>query len=359
MCSKSSANSNEFYFSNHKGTHLTFDERKIIERLLRKHTPKKQIARILDRSINTIRNEIKRGSVEQITKCSQNKKKGSGKEKIYFAEAGQNKYKTNRKNCGRKSKLSECIDLIKYIENNIKNKTSSVDASIGYAKRFNLFNNYVCTQTVYNYIDFNLVNIKNIDLPKKIRIKPKNKRIRRNKRIYGRSIEERPEAVNKRLEFGHWEADGIVGRNHKGHLITIVERKTGYGLIFNVHDRKKDRIISVIDYLQGIYGKYFPTVFKTITFDNGTEFADCKSIEKNGRTIVFYAHPYSSFERGTNENWNGIVRRYIPKESSFSNLNNEVIKRINNKINNLPRKRFNYKTPKELYSAELNNIMAA
>lgn len=117
MCSKSSANSNEFSFSNHKGTHLTFDERKIIERLLRKHTPKKQIARILDRSINTIRNEIKRGSIEQITKCSQNKKAGNGKETIYFAEAGQNKYKANRKNCGRKSKLSECIDLIKYILN--------------------------------------------------------------------------------------------------------------------------------------------------------------------------------------------------------------------------------------------------
>ena len=344
-----------------KYTHINEAERQVIERLLKNNTPKKQIARMLNRSITTIRKEIKRGSVEQI-KDKPTKKPSKNKsiyetEIKYFADVGQRIYETNRKNCGRKCKIADCIDLIQFVEKHIKRKTMSVDAAVGYARRHQLFETYVTTQTIYNYIDLGLCNIKNIDLPKKVAFRTHAKIVRQRKRIYGRSIEERPSIVDERLEFGHWEGDGIVGKNHKGHLISLIERKTGFGFLFNVGDKKPVRIVDVLDYLEKAFGELFPVVFKSITFDNGVEFSHSDEMEADGRTTIYYAHPYSSWERGTNENWNGIVRRYVPKKSSFDGLNDDVIHRITNTINDLPRKRFNYRTPKELFVEELDEVI--
>lgn len=341
--------------------HINQAERDLIERLLKNNTPKKQIARLLNRSITTIRKEIKRGSVAQInTKTTKKLKKQDefySTKMIYFSDVGQRIYEQNRKNCGRKCKLSECIDLIEFVESNIKKKTMSIDAAIGVAKRHQLFNCYCCTQTVYNYIDQGLCSVKNIDLPKKVRFNLHKHRVRQHKRQYGRSIEERPAVVSERIEFGHWEGDGIVGKNHKGHLLSFVERKTGYGILINVGDKKGSRVVDVIDDFEETFGDLFPKVFKTITFDNGAEFSHSEEMEAHGRTKIYYAHPYSSWERGTNENWNGIVRRYIPKKASFDGLNDDVINRIMNNINELPRKRFGYRTPKELFIDELDNII--
>ena len=111
--------------------------------------------------------------------------------------------------------------------------------------------------------------------------------------------------------------------------------------------------------LQAQYGAHFSKIFKTITFDNGLEFAASEAMERDNRTQAYYAHPYSSFERGTNENWNGIVRRFIPKGSSFKRLTNDDMIRIANYINTLPRKRFRYRTPKDLWEEEIYAIMAA
>ncbi|MDR3052035.1 MAG: IS30 family transposase, partial [Oscillospiraceae bacterium] len=104
---------------------------------------------------------------------------------------------------------------------------------------------------------------------------------------------------------------------------------------------------------------HFSDIFKSITFDNGSEFADSAAMERDGRINIYYAHPYSSFERGTNENWNGIVRRFIPKGKSFDNLTDQDIQRISHYINTLPRKRFGYKTPLDLWQAQMDGILAA
>jgi len=106
------------------------------------------------------------------------------------------------------------------------------------------------------------------------------------------------------------------------------------------------------------YGEDYSKIFKTCTFDNGSEFADSTGMEDTG-TTVYYAHPYSSFERGTNENWNGIVRRFIPKGSSFDNLTEEDLQRISHYINTMPRKRFGYKTPLDLWHEQMNDMMIA
>lgn len=230
----------------------------------------------------------------------------------------------------------------------------SPDAAIGYAKINKNVNGLpFCTKTFYNWIQDGLVKVKNIDLLLKVRRKPKSKR-KKWKKILGRGIETRPIIVESREEFGHWEGDGIIGKGRKGQLITLVERKTGIGFLFNVGNRDDSRIVEIIDGLETRYGNHFPKIFKSITFDNGSEFSDSLAMEKNGRTEVYYAHPYSSFERGTNENWNGIVRRFIPKGKSFENIDDTSLARINHYINTLPRKRFGYKTPLDMWQEQLN-----
>lgn len=322
-----------------KYNHINAEERKVIERLLRNNTPKKQIARMLNRSITTIRKEIKRGSVEQRTKVNTTKKDADiplyTTEMVYFADIGQRVYKQNRANCGRKYKIVECRDFLNYVEKQVQEKRWSLDAAAGYVKINHLFENTVTTQTLYNWVDLGLCRVKNIDLPLKVRRKTHKQKVRQHKRLYGRTIDERPAAVDARLEFGHWEGDGIVGKNQKGHLITLVERKTDTGLLFNVHDKQAQRIVEVLDQLESQFGSSFSAVFKSITFDNGSEFANCEKMEGDHRTDIYYAHPYSSWERGTNENWNGMVRRFVPKGSSFNHLQEQDIYRIQNMIYDL------------------------
>jgi len=114
-----------------------------------------------------------------------------------------------------------------------------------------------------------------------------------------------------------------------------------------------------LDSLQNQFGRHFSTIFKSITFDNGSEFSNSTAMERDERTEVYYAHPYSSFERGTNENWNGIVRRFIPKGKSFDNLDETSILRISHYINTLPRKRFGYKTPLDFWLELMNVILSS
>ncbi|MEI6579553.1 MAG: IS30 family transposase [Eubacteriales bacterium] len=349
---------------NRKREHLNVDERKIIQRMLRKGANKGEIARLLLRDKSTIKREIKRGSVIQRRSNLYASRNPSVpdylEEMVYFWDVGQSAYERHRQNCGAGNKVIACSELVTFVEMKILGKEKwSPDAAIGFAKANELFPEHrCCTKTLYNWIDDGLVKVKNIDLLLKVRRRPKRPRKER-KKVFGKSIDERPAIVNNREEYGHWEGDGIVGKRQQGHLITLVERKTRIGLLFNVSSREKNKIVVVIDGLQQEYGKYFSEIFKTITFDNGSEFSDSTGIESGGRTKVYYAHPYSSYERGTNENWNGIVRRFVPKGSSFEKLTDMDIKRINHYINTLPRKRFGYKTPLDLWNENISAILSA
>jgi IS30 family transposase len=347
-----------------KAEHLNVEERKIIERMLREGANKGQIARALLRDLSTIKREIKRGSVVHRRRNPTISKRPEVPEYldelVYFADAGQRVYEENRQNCGAKNKVTACVGLVSFVEDKVLGAEKwSPDAAIGYAKVNKLFpNQEFCAKTFYNWIDDGLVRVKNIDLLLKVRRRAKNPR-RERKKVLGKSIEERPAEVESREEFGHWEGDGIVGKGQQGQLITLVERKLGVGLLFNAGNRESEKIVGIIDGLERDYGKYFRQIFKTITFDNGSEFADSAAMERSGRTSVYYAHPYSSFERGTNENWNGIVRRFIPKGSSFETLTDKDLQRISNYINTMPRKRFGYKSPLDLWYEQINGIIAA
>jgi len=347
-----------------KREHLNVEERKTIERMLRAGASKGKIAQALCRDKSSIKREIKRGSVVQRKRNPYEGKAEKHAEYVeytqYFADVGQRVYREHRSRCGRKNKVVACSGLVQFVEEKVLGQEKwSPEAAIGYAKVNAIYPGQEFTpKTFYNWVDDGLVRVKNIDLLLKVRLKPKRLR-RERKKVLGRSIEERPAIVEGREEFGHWEGDGIVGKGQQGHLITLVERKLGIGLLFNAKSRDSIRIVEIMNGLEKEYGRYFRTIFKTVTFDNGTEFSDSAAMEQNDRIKVYYAHPYSSFERGTNENWNGLVRRFLPKGSSFDCLTDTDIQRINHYINTLPRKRFGFRTPLDLWNEQMTAILTA
>jgi len=232
-----------------KRKHLNEAERETIERMLRMGANKSEIARALHRDKSTIKREIKRGSVIQRKRNSYESKK-PGREftesLVYFADVGQREYERNRTNCGRKNKVAECSELVSFVEEKVLGSEKwSPDAAIGYAKTNNLYPGQTfSTKTFYNWVDDGLVKVKNIDLLLKVRRKPKRVRKLR-KKILGKCIETRPAVVETREEFGHWEGDGIVGKGRKGQIITLVERKIGFGFIFNAGSRDENRIVEI------------------------------------------------------------------------------------------------------------------
>ena len=201
-------------------------------------------------------------------------------------------------------------------------------------------------------------------------IKRKKKRYHKIKRkpkraAAGTSIEKRPDDIDSREEFGHWEMDSVLGKRGKSKnaLVVLTERKTRHEKIFKVKDHTAESVVKCINSLERKWGKLFPKIFKTITVDNGTEFFDCKGIEKtddngkNGRTKVYYCHPYCSAERGSNENQNRMIRRHIPKGTNFDKKSKKEIQKIEDWINNYPRPMFGGKSSQDLYNEEIKKII--
>lgn len=337
-----------------KNKHLTAFERGQIKLLLDEGYTRYAIAKRLSRTFNTIKNEIKRGSVMQL-------KKGKYVE-VYFPETGQKTYDTNRLNSRRKYKFIECDEFIDHVLDLFKNSVHSLDAICGAAKLHGLFTDdkMVCTKTLYNYVDLGLIGIKNLELPLKVRRSTKVTRARKHKKTLGASIEERPEDVLTREEFGHWEIDTVIGEksNNDEVLVTIVERKTRMDIVRKVSGKTADAVQKVMEEIRSEIGeKRFNQIFKSITADNGGEFARLSELEAVVDTKIYFAHPYASWERGTNERHNGLIRRFIPKGKRLADVSVEKIAMIQNWCNTLPRKILGYLTPEEAFQTELNKLV--
>lgn len=164
------------------------------------------------------------------------------------------------------------------------------------------------------------------------------------------SIEQRPDIVNNKERIGDWEIDTIVGKENKGAIVTIVERKTGFMMMRKLPKGKQAEGLkhTVIDMLLP-----YKSVVHTITSDNGTEFTHHQEIAKKLQADFYFAHPYSSWERGLNEYTNKLIRQYIPKKQSFDNYNELKIKEIQYKLNSRPRKKLKFKNPKQLFYANI------
>ena len=159
------------------------------------------------------------------------------------------------------------------------------------------------------------------------------------------SIDLRPAVVEERCRIGDWEADTLIGRNHKQAIVSLVERKSGFTLIRKV-ERKTAKEVS-----QAMIGLLKPFRLKvlTITSDNGREFAHHETIAKQLRTDFYFAHPYASYERGTNENTNGLIRQYFPKQMKFEDISNKDIQLVMQRLNHRPRKRLGFLTPHQVF----------
>lgn len=196
---------NNINTNTNKNKHLTFKERTIIEIKLEEGFSAYKIAKYLNTPINTILNEIRRGTTTQI--------KQGKKIEMYLADTGQTVYKNNRKNSCYSYKRLKYSDFINYVIDKFKNNSWSLDAYFGESLKNLRFEReeMVCTKTLCNYVDFGLLSIKNVNLPQKMRRNTKANRVKQHKKVLGKSIEQRPDKINKREEFGHWEIDTVIG----------------------------------------------------------------------------------------------------------------------------------------------------
>lgn len=223
----------------------------------------------------------------------------------------------------------------------------------------------ISVRTLYRYIDDGIfLKLTNAHLPVKGKAKKKEKQKPVQKRASaGVSIEKRPEEIMTREEFGHWEMDTVKGKRGvtKSCLLVLSERKTRNEIVIKMPDQGAASVVASLDMLEEKWGKLLSTVFKSITVDNGVEFSDTVGLERSclraeKRTALYYCHAYSSWERGTNENINKLIRRHIPKGVDFDDRTADDIVYIENWINNYPRRLFKFKTSKELFEAELANL---
>lgn len=177
--------------------------------------------------------------------------------------------------------------------------------------------------------------------------------------VKGVSIEKRPEEANTRAEAGHWEMDLVVGaKGGKKVLLVLTERKTRYEYIILLKDKSQKSVIQALNRLERKYGaRLFRETFKTITCDNGSEFLDYKSLEKScknksNRTVIYFAHPFSSFERGSNENANRLIRRILPKKSVFDDYTQHDMNLLAQWMNHYPRLIFDGRTARQMVRIE-------
>jgi IS30 family transposase len=334
--------------------HFSEQERYKLEGYLGGKLKVPEIAKKLHKHKATVYREIKRGLVVRIS--------GELKEyTVYRANVAQKDYEGRVVNRERSLKIGQDKALEAHIRKKLLKEKYSPDAIIGEIRVKGMhFEGMICTKTLYSYIARGIFSgISNASLWEKRKARKKRyKKIRRMKEKYRmpKRIDERPEEINTRLEYGHWEGDCLKGPVNKGResLFTLTERMTREQIIIKIKSGRQSEIQLSINSLEEKYGVEFSNKFKTITFDNGVEFLDWRSIEesvlKQGaqRTKVYFAHPYSAWERGSNENHNKIIRRFIPKGRSIARVSEKKVKEIETWMNNYPRKILGYKTPNEL-----------
>ena len=167
-----------------------------------------------------------------------------------------------------------------------------------------------------------------------------------------RPLSERPLHIEARKQVGHWECDTVIGASHKGAVVTMVERKSGYAVMAKVEKKTSELVSSaIVDKLQPLAARV-----KTLTFDNGKEFAGHAHIDQQLQSTAYFARPLASWERGSNENLNGLLRQYVPKKRAMSTVTDEEIRMIQNRLNNRPRKRLGFKTPAEVFHQSLKRV---
>lgn len=336
-----------------KYRHLTRFDRMKIETYYNIGYSQSAIARLLDVNRSTICRELKRGMYDKLTSdllLIQS----------YSSDKAQQIHDYNASAKGKFLKISNDFNLVKFIEDKITKDKYSPDAVTCEIKK--KFKTTISTTTLYRYIDMGLfLNISNKDLPHSKKRKYKRVRIQK-KSSAGTSIEKRPDVSGRKI-VGDWEMDTIKGKRGttKSCLLVLTERKTRYELVYKMQDQKSSSVVAALNKLELRLGDKFGKYFNSITVDNGVEFSDFQGMQQSdifpgNKTKLYYCHAYSSWERGSNENNNRLIRRHIPKGVDFDSHTQEDILYIQNWINDYPRKLLKYKTSAQLYREELEKI---
>ena len=330
-----------------KRRNLTYTQRLQIETLNNAKKTKKEIAEILGLHLCTIYRELKRGAYNRLN--------GATWETFvsYSAQISQDRYDNLCSGKGRPIKLGKDWAFVNYIEQRVMKDKISACAVLGEIKYKQLsFDTQISKTTLYRYIQ--LGYFPNIRLEKR---KKEYKKVKIKRAPKGTSIERRPKEIKDRQSFGHWEMDCVCGKT-KSVLLVLSERLTRKEIIFKMENQKALSVVRCLNILERRFGKQFKKIFKTITVDNGSEFADYIGMEKSSyghgkRTSLYYCHPYCSSERGTNERLNREIRRLIPKGSDISKYTVQDIQKVEDWVNNYPREIFNYATSAELFEQQL------
>lgn len=341
-----------------KGEHLKYQDRQRLEWYIkenhllpiRKKRSLREMASLLETSSATIMRELRRGEVEQM---------GSQLRifKSYSADMAQADYAMKGSAKGRPLKIGTDHAFATCVEDKVLRQKYSPDAIIMELRRDgNPFETDICTRTLYSYIGggvFFRIEKSNMRRGGRHQKRPYEK-IRRAHKGDGKGIEDRPEAAHTRQERGHWGIDCIESGKGKGKacLLTVIERKEREVMIFKFPSQTQAAVIAALDRMERRMGKEaLSSKFKSITSDNGSEFLDWRSVERSCmgescRTKHYFAHPNSSWERGSNENVNGVIRWFIPKGSAVSTYSNKRIREIQDWINNMPRRILNGQSAK-------------
>lgn len=339
-------------------SHLTWTQRLQLESYLKAKLPIKEICKLLGVHNSTVYREIKRGKYERLN--------GATWEyfSAYSPDIAQGKYDAGLSAKGAPLKIGKDFEYAEYIENRILNDGYSPCAVLGEIKHNDMqFNTSICPATLYSYIEkgvFESLTMKELPYGKR---KHHKRKVVAKRAPKGTSIEKRPGNIMNRNSFGHWEMDCVCGPT-KSTLLVLTERLTRKEIIFPMKNQKSESVVACLNTLERRYGKSFSEVFKSITVDNGSEFADFDGMEKScytkrKRVSIYYCHPYSSFERGTNERINREIRRKLPKGTDFSKVSAKEIKSVENWLNNYPRRILNYATSQELFDVELDRLRRA
>ena len=296
------------------------------------------ISKQLNLHRSTIYRELKRNS----------KPRGS-----YDAYYANNLSEIRKERFSKNRKLTSKMILI--IKDKLENQQWSPEQINGYCNQNNI--PMVSHERIYQYIYQDKENGGNLfkhlrtgeKKYKKRYGKHKNPKIIIKNKV---SIDERPEEINNKQRYGDWEIDTIIGKNNKGAIVTIVERKSNFILIRklkgkNASQLAKETIRLLMPYKELVH---------SITSDNGTEFANHEYIAKKLKAKFYFAHPYSSWERGLSEYSNKLIRQYIPKKSDFDDFSTDYLNLVNIKINNRPRKLLNFISPLKVFISELSNV---
>lgn len=307
-------------------THITKEQRYTISIMLKQNYKQIEIALAIGKDKSVISREIKR-----------NKDKRTGEYRYDLAR---------RKNEERQKGKRKWIKFTKSVQKEIESlirQDYSPEQIEGYLKKQN--KPYVSTERIYQHIwlDKELKGDLHSHLRRQGRRYRKRGNLKDNRGIIKDrvSIDLRPEIVEKRERFGDLEVDLIIGKNHKQAILTINDRASGMLKMKKIKSKEAQVVSdSIIELLE----EWQPYI-KTITADNGKEFAGHKEVAQELNIDYYFAHPYHSWERGSNENLNGLIRQYFKKGSDFSRLTPADIKRVETKLNNRPRKRYNFESP--------------